>query len=129
MKLIFLCTLTLFFVFKVNGSAIIPIIPQQTLIECEPQATDKSLFTRHVQDTGSFLTVKKRTVIYPEDGSNKTIIHCIKAIDNIAATDVNYGTIKIVEGGIGQSNVVFKIESQRGYGYNYDIEIYGQIKK
>nr|QTY40867.1 venom polypeptide precursor [Doratifera vulnerans] len=71
------------------------------------------------------LLVRTSVIEYPELGqSNFAIITAIVIIDN------NYdghGGYPVVEaGGVGQDFVKIKLESERSYGFNFTITIYGR---
>ncbi|XP_047540129.1 probable salivary secreted peptide [Vanessa atalanta] len=47
----------------------------------------------------------------------------------IVATEVGprqFASAWIIRGGIGQNNVTIRVQSARGYGYNYAIDVWGQ---
>ncbi|XP_068624017.1 probable salivary secreted peptide [Battus philenor] len=69
--------------------------------------------------------VRTSVIEYPEPGqSNFAYIRSIYIKDNERDGSGGYPTISA--GGIGQRFVKIKLKSQRGYGFNFTITIYGR---
>lgn len=69
--------------------------------------------------------VRTSIIEYPEPGhSNYAIIKAIYIKDN--DRDGSGGYPSISAGGVGQRFVKIKLKSQRGYGFNFTVSIYGR---
>ncbi|KAL0811019.1 hypothetical protein ABMA28_010303 [Loxostege sticticalis] len=72
------------------------------------------------------LMVRKSTIEYPEPGqTNFAYIKSIFIKDNDRDGTGGYPTI--AAGGVGQRFVKIKLKSQRGYGFNFTVTIYGRF--
>ncbi|XP_063834263.1 probable salivary secreted peptide [Ostrinia nubilalis] len=71
------------------------------------------------------LMVRKSDIEYPEAGqTNFAYIRAIFIKDNVRDGTGGYPTVSA--GGVGQRFAKIKLKSQRGYGFNFTVTIYGR---
>nr|WDQ26750.1 venom peptide [Acharia stimulea] len=86
---------------------------------------DRVLFMGNEKKYGFPFVTRTTDFVFPEQGvSNYARITSINIKDKF--TNGKGGTATIVDGGLGQTFVKIKFTSQRGHGYDFDVNIFGQ---
>uniref|UniRef100_A0A224Y0Z3 Putative conserved secreted protein n=1 Tax=Panstrongylus lignarius TaxID=156445 RepID=A0A224Y0Z3_9HEMI len=86
---------------------------------------DTMLYMHHLKVDYKWLRVVTADVNYPSPTDIKGIIRYIEILDQF--TDGNGGCAYITKGGMNERAVSFHIKSQRSYGLDFIIRIYGRI--
>lgn len=124
-----------FFIFIILNISLIQIITcnststsdQSHHIEYGTRQVNDYLLYRGIVRKQSFpLTIRTKDIGYPTVAGKR--MH--ETITYIKGTDQyqngNGGYMSLIDGGIGEKHVVLHFKSQRGHGFNFIFEIYGQ---
>ncbi|KAJ8976927.1 hypothetical protein NQ317_005099 [Molorchus minor] len=106
-----------------QGALVGPRISDDHNIDtCDVTKAKKQLIGSNVYEEGVFLTIIERVINYPENSISTDIITCIRVIDMDSSNQGGYP--RVVNGGVGSTEVQLLLKSQIGQPLNFRIEIW-----
>ncbi|XP_068624906.1 probable salivary secreted peptide [Battus philenor] len=121
MKTLFVCTVLAVLVAGLTSSVVRSPSPRSSLYYGYVRPGDRLLNRTYVQKLAIANTFQTQDVVYRGNLTTR-----ITAVQVIEVGYTQYATPWLLSGGVGYNNVSIRIQSARGYGYNYVVDIWGR---